>query len=77
MDRSRERTIAEIYAEVAAKHQAEQKSVPADSGPRGLTVTDLEDSEEFKAGSLDEVAADVAHRRQAGTWRSGAFDAEP
>ena len=77
MDRSRERTIAEIYAEVAAKHQAEQKSVPADSGPRGLTVTDLEDSEEFKAGPLEQVAADIAQRQANGTWRAGCFDSVP
>lgn len=65
------------YAEVAAKHQSAQKNVPADSGPRGLTVTDIEDTDEFKPGTLDQVAADIARRRQTGSWRSGAFDSEP
>jgi hypothetical protein len=65
------------YKEVAAKHRAEQKTVPADTGPRGLSVTDLDDTEEFKPGTLDEVAADVAHKRQAGTWKPGVFDGAP
>ncbi|MBN2130307.1 MAG: hypothetical protein JW741_12465 [Sedimentisphaerales bacterium] len=61
--------MRKAYAEVAAKHKAAPKNAPADSGPRGLSVTDLEDSEEFKPGTLDQVVADVAARRRAGTWR--------
>lgn len=69
--------MRKAYAEVAARHQAEQKNVPADSGPRALSVTDLDDTEEYKPGTLDQVVEDVARRRKAGSWRPGAFDGEP
>ncbi len=68
--------MRKAYAEVAARHRAEAKSAPADNGPRGLSVTDLADSDEFKPGTLEEVAADIAQRREAGTWR-GVCDVEP
>jgi hypothetical protein len=58
-----------VNYEVAAKHKAAPRAVPADRGPRGLSVTDLEGSDEYKPGSLDQVAADIAARRRAGTWR--------
>ncbi|HPC93321.1 MAG TPA: hypothetical protein PLU87_00130 [Sedimentisphaerales bacterium] len=71
------RLMRKAYAEVAARHRAKEKAVPTDSGPRGLSVTDLDDSDEFRSGTLDQVVADVARKRRAGTWRPGVFDSEP
>jgi hypothetical protein len=70
--------MRKCYAEIAAKHKpVETKTVPADSGPRDLSFTDLGDSEEFKAGPLEQVAADIAQRQANGTWRAGCFDSVP
>lgn len=74
------RLMRKAYAEVAARHAPRtntKKTVPTDTGLRGLSVTDLDDSDEFKSGTLDEVVADVARKRRAGTWRAGVFDSEP
>jgi DNA repair exonuclease SbcCD ATPase subunit len=72
------RLMRKAYAEVAGKHKAAQtpakkKTVPTDTGLRGLSVTDLEDSDEFKPGTLDEVAADMKKKMKAGTWNRKAF----
>jgi hypothetical protein len=62
------------YAEVAARHQPKDpppaRPIPS-PGLRGLSVTDLEDSSEFKPGTLDEVAADMGRKMKAGTWKRG------
>lgn len=71
------RLMRKAYAEVAGQHKTKEtgrkKTVPTDTGLRGLSVTDLEDSDEFKTGTLDEVAADMRKKMKAGTWNRKAF----
>lgn len=71
------RLMRKAYAEVAGKHKPKEeppkKHVPTDTGLRGLSVTDLEDSEEFKSGPLDEVRKDMANKMKAGKWKRDAF----
>lgn len=61
------------YAEVATRHRAEKKTVPTDTGPRGLSITDLPDSQEYAPGSLEKVTADIGKKMKTGTWKSNAF----
>lgn len=69
--------MRQCYADVAAqakpKDEPKKKTVPTDTGLRGLSVTDLEDSEEFKTGTLDEVAADMGKKMKAGKWDGKRF----
>jgi hypothetical protein len=67
------RLMRKVYAEVAAKHRPKEEPRPAARTPRELSVTALEDSEEFKPGPLDQVKADMAAKMEAGTWNREAF----
>lgn len=64
------------YEETAAKKakpKEKKKEVVTDTGLRGLSVTDIEDSEEFKPGTTDAVKADMLKKMRAGKWRKDAF----
>lgn len=64
--------MRKCYAEAAKKHAKPDKpkaQVPTDTGLHGLSVADIEDSEEFKPGTLDQVKADMAKKMKAGKWR--------
>lgn len=74
------RLMRKAYAQVAAKAkpaETKRKHVPTDTGVRGLNLTDLDDSEEYKPGTLDEVAADMGKKMKAGKWKGGAFEGQP
>ncbi len=43
---------------------------------RSISVTDIEDSEEFKPGPLEQVRKDMANKMKAGKWKRDAFAAE-
>jgi hypothetical protein len=73
--------MRKAYAEVASKHkpksESPKKHVPTDTGLRGLSVTEIEDSEEFKPGTLDQVKADMAKKMKAGKYNAKAFSLSP
>jgi|GEM_PF-1123608 uncharacterized protein YhaN len=75
------RLMRKAYAEAAGKHKPgaapAKKHVPTDTGLRGLSVTEIEDSDEFKPGTLDEVRADMAKKMKAGTHNPKAFAFSP
>jgi hypothetical protein len=56
------RLMQKCYAEVAAKKKVAET-------PRELSVTTVSAAEEFKPGTLDEVARDMRKKMAAGTWR--------
>lgn len=58
------------------KEDKKKSAVPTDTGLRGLSVTDIRESKEFKPGTLDEVAKDVANKMKAGKWNK-AFAGSP
>lgn len=68
------------YEEVSKKHTPKTKEAktvpPTDTGLRGLSVTDIEDSEEYKPGTLDQVAADMKKKMKGGKWKK-AFSLSP
>lgn len=71
-----QRAYRETAKRVAPKPEP-KKSVPTDTGLRGLSVTDLKDHEQFKAGPLDEVAADMRKKMKDGKWDRKAFATPP
>ncbi len=56
------RLMQKCYAEVATKTKTAPK-------PCELSVTTIQNSGEFKPGTLDEVAKDMRKKMAAGTWR--------
>jgi hypothetical protein len=74
------RLMRHCYKEVSEgakpKEDKKKSSVPTDTGLRGLSVTDIQESKEFKPGSLDEVAKDMASKMKTGKWNK-AFAGSP
>lgn len=66
--------MQKAYAEVKRRHEAKEAqqkktTVPTDTGLRGpASHVDL-GQDEFKPGSLDEVAEDLRRKMKAGTWK--------